>query len=745
MCTNMVFNREWAFGAANLFLTRPKIAGFDLGVSRNFMIVALVVLAASMLLLRHLLAGTTGRFAVALRGSPTAAASIGINGVPLRVAIFGLSAGLAGLAGGFLGFLNRGISPNSYTVGTSLYWMVVAMVVGVYTMRSAVAAGLILVLLPRFIGRLPDSLALFEFVLFGLGVVLLARRPEGAFEYFANLPARMRERTRMLSGSSTVSDHEATLARLMAEPEVVPDQPGKPVEVLHSSVEERLERRRRRRELGIELARLRARIPAFPISYLYILTLAFAVDAMSRSLLSIVYDDVRRDFGVTDFKMSALNAGFAIVAGVSFIPFGILADRWDRKKIVALGFVPWALAMAWQSVAGTFMMMFIARLFLGSIEGTHGPTVPSLLGDYYPVKRRNRAFGIFATGSSLGNILGFMIGGALAESLGWRAAFFVFGVIGGVAGLVVWFVLDEPQRGMQDAAARLEAEIDAIDRLEELEAQALNHPDLAEGILAREATLEPLVDAALAEKAPHSFDYRDISAWDGLKLVFQNKTFTLLLIGQVATDFFLGILGLYAITFFRRYHGMSLTGASGIVSLLTFALIIGVVQAGRIGDRLVGRGTPAARVKLTWLCRVLVFVSVVLAWGPQNLALAIPGFLATGYFLGLTTPLTTAMSVDLMVARLRGVSAGFIAGLRAAATAAGPLLVGWIADQVGLRQGILMLSPVLLLSAVVTWLAARFYDKDADETQAEAVRQHLLEEADPRDATPGVAVPLAHA
>ena len=752
LSTTLVFNQSWSFGAADgLLLPRPELGPIDFASNKSFMALAFVILAVTILFVRHLLAGTTGRFATALRGSPTAAASIGINATPLRLAIFVLSAAMAGLAGGLMGTLDRLIAPASYGVHTSLYWLVVVLVIGVYTIRGAVAAGFIIALLPQIVSELPETFALLEFALFGLGVVMLARHSEGAFEYFVNLPARLRERTRMLSGSATAEEHRAALARAEAEPipEVEDDDPQG---LLPSTAEQRRERRARRRQLVIDAIRLRSRIPSYPISFLYLLTLAFSIDAMSRSLLSIVLEDVRRDFGVTDFDMSALNAGYAIIAGLSVIPFGIVADRWSRRKLVALGFLPWGLAMMMQSVAGTFMVLFIARLFLGSIEGTNGPATPALIGDYYPVRRRSRAFGIFATGTALGTVLGLLIGGALAEALGWRGSFFVFGVIGLLTGIGLWRILDEPERGLQDTLYRLESEIESIDRVEELEAEALANPDMADvivaqaevaagGLDAKAETANPPTDGRaaptpdVAQDEP-TFDYRDVTTVQSAFLLAKNRTFSILLAGQVATDFFIGILGFFAVTFFRRYHELSVAGASGVVALLSIALIVGTVQAGGIGDRLVARGTPAARVNLIWMARVLVFFSLAVAFATQQLALAIPFFLMSGYLLGLTNPLTQAITVDIVPAWLRGRSTGLIAAIRAGGTALGPLALGYLSDLYGLRQGTLLLAPFLILSALITWYGGRTYDKDEDQARSESVRQWVLEQDDPRQAIP---------
>ena len=74
--------------------------------------------------------------------------------------------------------------------------MVVVLAVGVYTVRGAVAAGFLLVFLPELLSHLPTSYLALQFVVFGLGVINLARHPEGALDYLLFLPGRVRARRR---------------------------------------------------------------------------------------------------------------------------------------------------------------------------------------------------------------------------------------------------------------------------------------------------------------------------------------------------------------------------------------------------------------------------------------------------------------------------------------------------------------------------------------------------------------------
>ena len=114
--------------------------------------------------------------------------------------------------------------------------------------------------------------------------------------------------------------------------------------------------------------------------------------------------------------------------------------------------------MAWTGAATSYTMMFVARMFLGSVEATAGPTTPSLLGDYYPVDRRSRLFGVFGIGSLVGTLLGFAVAGILSSLFGWRSSFFVWGAMGLVMSVVVIKTLPEAARGPARRPARLHRE-----------------------------------------------------------------------------------------------------------------------------------------------------------------------------------------------------------------------------------------------------------------------------------------------
>ncbi len=185
MLDNVVFVQSWVAGSGSrgLDVPRPLLGSIDFRANGSFLLLSAIAFAVVALFVWLLRGGTTGGFLTALRGSPIAAAAIGISERRARVVAFTVAAGIAGFAGGLLAAQAGSVAPVNFSTFQSLYWTVVALAVGVATIRSALAAGLLIVFVPELLAELPERWAVLQFVLFGLGVLVLARHPEGALEY----------------------------------------------------------------------------------------------------------------------------------------------------------------------------------------------------------------------------------------------------------------------------------------------------------------------------------------------------------------------------------------------------------------------------------------------------------------------------------------------------------------------------------------------------------------------------------
>ena len=111
-------------------------------------------------------------------------------------------------------------------------------------------------------------------------------------------------------------------------------------------------------------------------------------------------------------------------AGAS-LPFGWLADRWSRKKIISFGVLFWSGATLLTGLAHSFRTLLVARSLVGVGESAYAPAGTAMISDAFPSSLRARVQSIFTLGMFAGGIAGMMLSGVLAESFGWRSAFFI--------------------------------------------------------------------------------------------------------------------------------------------------------------------------------------------------------------------------------------------------------------------------------------------------------------------------------
>ena len=97
---------------------------------------------------------------------------------------------------------------------------------------------------------------------------------------------------------------------------------------------------------------------------------------------------------------------------------------------MAAGVAVWSLATAAGGLARSFAGLVTARAAVGVGEAAYGTIAPALLSDYFGVGERGRAFAIFYVAIPVGAAAGFLLGGAIEQAYGWRAAFYAVGLPG---------------------------------------------------------------------------------------------------------------------------------------------------------------------------------------------------------------------------------------------------------------------------------------------------------------------------
>jgi branched-subunit amino acid ABC-type transport system permease component len=183
MFDNILVPVGWIGGGVTpVRVPRPVIGPFDLSNNKTFFVFALIVLTVVSVLVIFVRRGTTGHYLDALRGSPTAAQSIGINPARAKIIAFALSAGIAGLGGGLLS-MKKGIAiPQDYVVTLGLVFVVIVVSTAARTVEGAINAGIAFTIIPYILRDWLGLSAGYAFILFGIGAIQYARHPEGTLE-----------------------------------------------------------------------------------------------------------------------------------------------------------------------------------------------------------------------------------------------------------------------------------------------------------------------------------------------------------------------------------------------------------------------------------------------------------------------------------------------------------------------------------------------------------------------------------
>ena len=410
-----------------------------------------------------------------------------------------------------------------------------------------------------------------------------------------------------------------------------------------------------------------------PRLLLWTLLVVYIFNFIDRQIVAILAEPITRDLGLSDFQMGLLGGfAFALFYATLGVPFARYADNGhsNRSRMIALFVAVWSGMTALCGVAQNFWQLLLARIGVGVGEAGCTPTAHALIADSLPPEKRAGGIAFFGLGIPIGGLLGTLIGGTMAQTLGWRQAFWVVGLPGLALALFVWFVLKDPRLGRPVAAA-------ASPRL----------PMLA-----------------------------------GLKLLAASPAYCLVLSGASLVAFLSYGKGLWVLSFFQRTHGLTVGQTSIFVGVtLGLAGIVGTWLGGWAADRW---GKHDKRHMLTGPAWAMVLAAPVLFAGYMvddwrlAIALLILPTIANSAYYGpaygaaqvLARPDMRAMAAAWMVFAQNLIGLGL-----------GPLLFGAMSDLLKPAYGTESVRMVLyfaawagLVPALLFWLGARALGREAN-------------------------------
>lgn len=192
------------------------------------------------------------------------------------------------------------------------------------------------------------------------------------------------------------------------------------------------------------------------LAILFLVSTSCYVD---RNVLSVLLEPIKHEFQVSDTLLGLLGGfSFALFYALFGVPVARWADRGNRRKVITAALSVWSVMTVVCGLVHSFWYLVLARVGVGAGESGAIPPAQSLIADYFPPERRASAMAIFMSSAMLGYLLGFSLGGYIAASHGWRAAFLAFGAPGLVLALITHFGLAEPRLALTHPVSTGQAE-----------------------------------------------------------------------------------------------------------------------------------------------------------------------------------------------------------------------------------------------------------------------------------------------
>jgi len=199
--------------------------------------------------------------------------------------------------------------------------------------------------------------------------------------------------------------------------------------------------------------------PAYGWSMVGLLTLAYFFSMLDRYILGYLIKPIKDDLGFSDLEVGLMTGpAFTLLYATTAIPFGLLADRRSRTKIIAIGIAIWSLATVMTGFARTFWSMFFARMVVGIGEAALSPAAFSIIGDSFAPEKRAKPVAFYSSALVLsGAVTGFIISLLLGlEDIvfslpfvgsvpSWHFIFVVVGAPGLVVALIFLAMKDAPR------------------------------------------------------------------------------------------------------------------------------------------------------------------------------------------------------------------------------------------------------------------------------------------------------------
>lgn len=391
--------------------------------------------------------------------------------------------------------------------------------------------------------------------------------------------------------------------------------------------------------------------------------MAFLLNQGDRQVFNTVLPAIRDSLQLSDTSVGLIATIFNLFYAIMVPVGGWAGDCFSKKWVTTISILFWSVATMFTGLATSFLWLVILRsVATGGGEAFFGPANYSLIGQYH-TDTRARAMSIHQTAYYVGVILAGWLAGLIADRMGWKYSFIIFGAAG-----IVWGII---------MAIRLKDKKDA-DQPSEVVKEA------RPGIL------------------------------DGFKTVLTTPVALALTIGFSCFIFVITGYMTWVPAYLQEEFGQTQASAGFNSMFYTYAAaFVGVLLAGSLSDRL-ARRNPSLRMVLQGLGLIGGAVFLFFMGGKSSLWIVYLMFAGWGFFRAFFDGNIYAVLYDVTPSRLHASCSSAMITIGFAVGAFAPVVLGAMKQHLGsLNATFPMLAIIWLLAGIMVLIVSKTnYIKD---------------------------------
>ncbi len=448
---------------------------------------------------------------------------------------------------------------------------------------------------------------------------------------------------------------------------------------------------------------------------------------LDNTVVNVALPSIRRDLGISLSSLEWVVSGYALSFAVLMLTGGKLADMFGRRRIFVIGLFVFVLASLACGLATGAGFLIVARVVQGVGAALMLPATLSIITATFGPKERGTALGIWAGVSAMALAIGPLVGGLIAEHIGWNWIFYInvpVGLIGIVAALVVIPEsrdtsheqrLDAP--GLITSGVSFFAVVFAL-----IESSRYGWGSAI--ILGLFALAVLSIAAFVVVEQRQRLPMFDLALFRNATFVGANIVALLVTLAMFGVFFFISL-------YLQNVRGDSAVRAGATFLPMTLLIIFVAPVAGKFSDRLGSRGLMAGGMTLVGVS-LLLFARLE---PHSSFWVILPALVIGGFGMALTMTPMTAAALSAVPVDKAGVGSGMLNTFRQVGGALGIAVMGAILSS---RETSQLHAGATRVEAFVSGLHEALYVGaavafGAAVVAATLIRSHAVHDVAPRD------------